>query len=829
MQLRKQRSRYLKAAMVLAIAGPALAMLGACASGGGGGGGSVVTPTSPPPPPPPAPPSPPPPPPFPSTIAPASAFETREYEVTGGLPVIGASAAYAIGATGAGIKVAVIDTGTIDNHPDLQGVFVQTFDVCADTDCSGYDTNGDPITMTRQLDDIDTGGHGTLVSGVIAARRQDNYATAFDEGSGVQGVAFESSVISIRADSPGSCARTGVDEGCNFSDSALVRAIQYAVDQGASVINMSLGGEIDANQDLENAVRNAAAAGVLVVISAGNEAEPAIDDGMGNITPAVGGEPTEPAYIAGQDQSLGRVVAVGSIDLNRVISDFSNRAGNDAKNYYILAPGEDVATTGLDDDVVHPEWPACSATVTDQCRDADTTPDYWYASGTSFSAPYMAGALALMLQTFPNLKDKPEVALQILLDTADDYVDANLDPITGTAAGVGVDDVSGVGILNLIRAFSPQGQQTLDFGTAKVSIDAALVPSGGAFGDWASNSGALNGLVFRDGYERGFVLDADAVSARLPSGLSGDRIVDFQTRANWAAGETHSVRAGDLSFNWTQARLYDDPTAPYQEDPQSTFQMRYSFGDNDVEVGRGGSLTRLAPDVSLLNEPGVGNAFSTGGAWAKFSRHLGQGLVMDFFSAEQGGRSQSGFRFGKDKPRWSYRFGATFVDDANTALGGSVQDRFGADDQTRMTAYALEGAWLAGQRWTLSSGMEMASVELPGVNVNDVWTSRWSVGASRPAGPGQISLIIAQPWRAEAGSIALNAPVAVDANGALIHQTINAGLTPSGRQVDFETRYGFHLADSWTGEAAAVVSTTPNHIAGAEEESALWFRLSTDW
>jgi subtilisin family serine protease len=820
MQLRTQRSRYLKAAMIVVLAGPALGLLGACASGGGGGGGSAVTPTSPPPPPPPAPPPPPPPPPFPSEIAPASDFETREYQQTAGLPVIGASAAYAIGATGAGIKVAVIDTGTIDDHPDLQGAIVQTFDVCADTACAGYDTNGDPVTMTRQADDIDTGGHGTLVSGVVAARRQDDYATVIDEGSGIQGIAFESSIISIRADSPGSCALTGEDEGCNYSDSALIRAIQYAVDQGASIINMSLGGEIDANQGLEDAVRAAAAAGVLVVISAGNEAEPAIDDGMGNITPAVGGEPTEPAYIAGEAASLGRVVAVGSIDTSRVISDFSNRAGDSAKNYYLLAPGEGIVSTGLDDDITLPGNPD---------NDADAIGDYYRISGTSFSAPYVAGALALMLQTFPNLKDKPEVALQILLDTADDYIDSNLDPITGTAAGVGVDIVSGVGILNLVEAFAPQGQQTLDFGAEKVSITEAVAPSGGAFGDWATNSGALNGLVFQDKYERGFVLDADAVSTQLPDSLTGDRMVNFQTRADWAAGETHSVRAGNLSFNWTQARLYDDPTAPYQEDPQSTFQMRYSFGDNEVEVGRGGSLTRLAPDVSLLNEPGVGNAFSTGGAWAKFSHHLGQGLVMDFFSAEQSGRSQSGFRFGRDKPRWSYRFGATFVEDANTALGGSVQERFGAEDQTQMTAYALEGAWLAGRRWTLSSGVEMASVDLPGVNVNDVWTSRWSLGASRPAGPGRLSLIVAQPWRAETGSIALNAPVGIDVSGALIHQTINAGLTPSGRQVDFETRYGFQLAESWTGEAAAVVSTSPNHIAGAEEESALWFRLSTDW
>ncbi|MEZ6011324.1 MAG: S8 family peptidase [Hyphomonas sp.] len=744
--------------------------------------------------------------------------------------MVGASAAYAIGATGEGIKVAVIDTGTIDNHPDLQGAFVQTFDVCADTICSGYDASGNPTSMMRQPGDIDTNGHGTLVSGVVGARRQDDYTTPVDNNvfNGTQGVAFESSIISIRADSPGSCARTGVDEGCNFSDSALARAIQYAIDQGASVINMSLGGEIDANQTLENAVRNAAAAGVLVVISAGNEAEPAGTDSLGNPTDAVGQTPTEPAYIAGEAASLGRVVAVGSIDLNREISSFSNRAGNAAKNYYLLAPGEDIVTTGLDDDVVHPEWPLCP-TADNQCRDADSEPDYWSVSGTSFSAPYVSGALALLLQTFPNLKSKPELALQILLDTADDYVGTSVDPISGTTAGVGIDEVSGVGIMNLVEAFSPQGQQTLDFGMQKVTVGEALAPSGGAFGDWASNSGALNGLVFQDKYERGFLLNADTVARQMPSGLLGDRMVDFTTRADWAAGETHAVQAGNISFNWTQARLTDDHVAPYQEDPQSTFQMRYSFGANEVEVGRGGSLTRLAPDISLLNEPGVGNAFSTGGAWARFSHRWGKDLVMDFFSAEQGGRSQSGFKFGKDKPRWSYRFGASFLNDADTALGGTVQQRFGADDQTKMTAYSLEGAWFAGRQWTLSSGLEFASVELPGVDVSDVWTSRWSLGASRPAGAGRLSLIVAQPWRAETGSIELNAPVGVDGNGALIHRVIEAGLTPSGRQVDFETRYGFRLTEDWTGEAAAVLSTSPNHIAGADEEGALWLRLSTDW
>ena len=809
---RTQRS--LLAVVLMSVSAVTLA---ACAGGGGGGRSSSVTPMPPPPPPPPPPSNP-----FPDTISDRSQFETREYNATVGLPMLGASTAYAIGATGQGQTIAVIDTGTDADHPDLQGAVVQVFDVCADTACPGFNANGDRVNITRQPGDIDSGGHGTLVSGVIAARRQDDFTTPVDDNvpNGIQGAAYEASILDIRADSPGSCGRAGEDDDCVYNDNTLVRAIEYAVAQGATIINMSLGGEIDADPTLENAVRAAAAAGVLVVISAGNEAEPAGTDENDNPTEATGFQPTEPAHIAGEASSLGRVVAVGSIDPNGVISDFSNRAGSSAQNYYLLAPGEDIISTGPDDDVAFPGDPT---------NDADSDGDYYRISGTSFAAPYVAGALALLLDAFPNLRSQPEVALQILLDTATDYVDTSPDLITGQVAGTGTDSVSGVGVMNLEEAFRPQGQQNLDFGMEKVGFVEALAPSGGAFGDWATNSGAFNGLVFQDRYERGFRFDADALAARLPGDTLGSRLADFGSRADWAAGTSHRVDAGNISFSWAQARLTEDPTAPYQEDPQSTFQMRYSFGDSQVEVGRGGALTHLAPDVSLLNEPGVGNAFSTGGSWAKFSHALNDDLVMDIFSAEQDGRSQSGFMLGRDAHRWSVRAGASFLRDEESALGGTLQARFGAQDATLMTAYSVEGAMFAGQGWVLSSGLEFASVDLPGIDSDGIWTSRWSLGADRALGEGRLHVILAQPRRAETGHLNLDAPVGVDLDGQLIRDLVQADLTPSGRQLDFETRYVFGLTDSWSGEAAAVVSTSPNHIYGADAAEAVWMRLSTPW
>tara|TARA_R110001606_G_scaffold74592_3_gene172838 strand:- start:2835 stop:5324 length:2490 start_codon:yes stop_codon:yes gene_type:complete len=814
--------------LTAALLVPTGLMLGACA--GGGGGGSAVTPLSPPPPPPPPPPAPPAPP-FPSTIAQPAAFETREYNATVGLPLIGASSAYALGATGAGIKVAVIDTGSITDHPDFIGASITTYDVCASSACPGYDAAGNSITQIRQSDDIDTGGHGTLVTGIIAAVRQDDFNTTVDDNvaNGIQGIAYEASVLDIRADSPGSCARTGEDEGCTFADSNLVKAIDYAIAQGVTIINMSLGGEVDNDPTLENAVRRAAQAGILVVISAGNDAEPAGTDDMGDPVDAVGQTPSEPAYIAGQAASLGRVVAVGSIDTSRKISDFSNRAGNAAKNYYLMAPGEGVVTTGLDDDITNPDLLPCVPPNTSGCNDLDSDGDYYRVSGTSFSAPYVAGALALLLDAFPNLKQNPELALQILLETADDYVDATPDLITGEVAGAGADSVSGVGIMNLVEAFRPQGQQSLSISVGKVNLGEALAPSGGAFGDWATNSGAFNGLVFQDKYDRGFRLDADATAKSLPKGLLGSRVVDMNTRANWAASQSRGIAVGDLSFSWFTPRVQEDRLAPYQAEPVTNFQAAYRFNGGEVEFGRGGGISRLAPDVTLFNEPGIGNAFSTSGNWARISHEIEFGLTMDLFTATEDARSLTGVSVGRDARFWSFRAGISSASDDETALGGSLQNRFGETDQAAMTAYSLEGEWNPFGRLTLNSGMEMASVDLPGIDTQDIWTSRWSVGATHPAGPGALSFVVAQPRRAEAGTIRFLAPTGIDDRGQILQSDIEAGLTPSGRQIDYETRYRFNLFGDWTGEASAALSTSPNHISGSDDESVAWFAVGTKW
>ena len=84
----------------------------------------------------------------------------------------------------------------------------------------------------RATTDGDAGGHASFVASIIAGEKNNQ---------GSHGVAFGASILSIRADRPGSCQDTSTDGGCKFDDATLARGIDYAIAQGAKIINLSLG------------------------------------------------------------------------------------------------------------------------------------------------------------------------------------------------------------------------------------------------------------------------------------------------------------------------------------------------------------------------------------------------------------------------------------------------------------------------------------------------------------------------------------------------------------------------------------------------------------
>jgi major intracellular serine protease len=213
-------------------------------------------------------------------------------EIPKGIDLIQAPSLWNNGYKGKGITVAVLDTGCDVNHPDLKGK-VKGYRNFTDDD----DGAEDNVT--------DYSGHGTHVSGTIAAS---------ENGNGVIGVAplAELLVVKVLAGSRGSGEYDWI-----------VNGIQYAIDQGVDVISMSLGGPTD-YEPLHEVIQTAAAANILVVCAAGNEGD---SDSSTD----------EFSYPA----SYNEVISVGSIDLQRNSSYFTN-SNNEVD---LVAPGEKILST----------------------------------------------------------------------------------------------------------------------------------------------------------------------------------------------------------------------------------------------------------------------------------------------------------------------------------------------------------------------------------------------------------------------------------------------------------------------------------------------------
>ncbi|MES2442025.1 MAG: S8 family peptidase [Pseudomonadota bacterium] len=407
-----------------------LLLAAACSSGGGGGVSPAPAPApAPTPTPAPAPT------PTPTPTPPPTANDNAEYRASVGPVSMNALTAYDHGATGAGIKVGIIDSGI-----DLQsGEF---------GDCTGgIGTGSCRITSLSRdtagnasIDDV--GGHGTAVAFTIAGRRN---------GGGTHGVAFDGQLVVYRADDPGSCATETPgddDSGCNFEDNAIASALNSARTAGVKAVNISLGGSAP-NGQLANAMTQATAAGVILVIAAGNDGDP-------NPDPFA-----LPAANAGV--SHGLIIIAGSVSSTDIISSFSNRAGT-AKNFYLAAVGERV-----------------------RAPDANDTPFLW--SGTSFSAPQITGAIALIAQAFPTLT--PTQIVELLYASARD------------AGDPGIDEIYGRGILDLTRAFQPIGMMSLAGSRAPASTEVNATLSG-PMGD--ARQGAMGSVVL-DGFARAFTMD----------------------------------------------------------------------------------------------------------------------------------------------------------------------------------------------------------------------------------------------------------------------------------------------------------------------------------
>lgn len=208
---------------------------------------------------------------------------------------------------GAGVDIAILDTGVYREHPDLVNRVVQ---------CKDFTLGGPFNTKIKDGSCEDKNGHGTHVAGIALA-------DAGSDGLGIYGVAPEAGLFAYKV--------CGNDGSCWGDD--IAKGIEVATDSGAEIISMSLGGDSPDSQ-IKAAIDYAVGKGLLVIAAAGNDG------------PELGSIDYPAAY--------ANVVAVAAIDSVKRVADFSSRGiddGDDSiseKEVEFAAAGVGVESTWID-------------------------------------------------------------------------------------------------------------------------------------------------------------------------------------------------------------------------------------------------------------------------------------------------------------------------------------------------------------------------------------------------------------------------------------------------------------------------------------------------
>ena len=273
------------------------------------------------------------------------------------------------------VIVAVIDTGVayedyeefVDNPgrgKDYWITYQQAPDLADTNFVAGYDFVNDDDHPN------DDEGHGTHVAGTIAQSTNNSI--------GVAGVAFDTSIMPIKVlDSSGSGTYADIADG-----------IYFAADNGAKIINMSLGGT-SGSITLENAVAYAYGKWVTIICASGND-----------------GSATTVSYPAAYDAYC---IAVGATRYDEAVAYYSNGG----PSLDLTAPGGDITVDQNEDGFA-------DGVLQQTFGDNPTDWDYWFYQGTSMAAPHVSGVVALLIAHAVATTPTPDEIREALQSTAED-------------------------------------------------------------------------------------------------------------------------------------------------------------------------------------------------------------------------------------------------------------------------------------------------------------------------------------------------------------------------------------------------------------------------
>ena len=719
----------------------ATAVLAAALSGCGGGGGAGVT--------------------------------SPEFRAQWGLGATNVSQAHATiaavrGASvkpGAGVTVAVMDSGVDLDHPELVGADIAE-------------------TLFQNLSDEDgtVVSHGTAVASVIAAQ---------PNGSGFLGIAYGADVNVYTVP-------LGQNSGQTFD---WEQAYKDVLADGVDIVNASYGisgtfvenyteadiralpwiGEftVIAQQSVSAADRT------IFVWAAGNDhgkacnpSETGVQNCDVDSDSPMGGyyDATSPNLDGGAVARLaelrGHNIVVVAITEDGGIADFSNRCGF-AREWCIAAPGADVAVAYF--------GPRSETDPTAVREDR-------IFNGTSFAAPMVSGGLALMKHYFNDTLSNSELVTRL-------FETANSTGSYGTAA------TYGHGLMDLGAAVRPVGQTMLTMGRhigdAGYSIRATSLRLGGALGDGLSRSLAGRKIAAFDRLGAPFWFDLSGLVGTAARSSATARLRDLLARAE----EEARPAAGGTRLSVQQ---------------HATLLGRdgWRFGLYGSPVQAESSLLNLAQNAATMT-------FRTKNSF-EATAFTNTGLAAHQDTPESG--AMVSWR-PSDSP-YGIRLG--WLGEQKTMLGSTADGAFGGLSAGSVVAGFEVGTEFEGWRLAADAELGLVVADTDGgiiAGLSEVTTSAISFRADRRLTNGdEITLSLSQPPRIEHGVARLTVPISRTKDGMVLHETISADLSPSGRQIDLAARWRRNHVLGGDLLAEAVFSHNPGHVDGKPE-----FGLLAGW
>lgn len=723
--------------------------------------------------------------------------EDTEYYQSLAADLVNAGDAHARGWTGAGVTVAVFDTGISGWSSEFAGKLV-----------TGYDA----VTGRLIRNSYDTGWHGTFVAGLIGAARN---------GWGIEGIAYDANLMSIRI--------ANGDGSITLSDAQLAAGISYATGR-ATVFNNSWNTSYTINElsqaELESSMglsitawREAVAQGAIVVWAAGN-------DGLSN----PGAFASLPTYWS--DLLSGWVVAV-SVDSSGVISSFSNLCGS-AADWCIAAPGEDVVSVYSGGGLVT-------------------------ASGTSFSAPVVSAAAAVLQQMWPHLTNAQ--VLSIMFTTANK---------TGIYAD---SSIYGQGLLDMEAATRPVGTASVATGTTvsggRTAAALTMAISSSPFGRSLLRALSATPVMVLDDYDRDFYANGSAfVTPTTHSYDSFRGIQSFGRPFRTVTGEgtslsfapatghagggasgapdtsrfiaridaggqpggrlaiAHGVSNGLL----LEGAAADTATRAMMADPHTLYAPFVSLGFNlntDDRESWGGAYTRRLTPGLALTVAGFGTMVAD--RPSDWSRAASVSHYLTSESVTMGGLTR--LTLGDEAASLSFDLGA--VRENGTLLGAASDGALRLADGAATSFVGVSAEYTLSPGWRAFAGAELGVTRADSsassliTDVGTLHSTAYRVGVSgeRLLTEGDaLAFTVSQPLRIESGEVSLSVPVGRETDGSILTYTGNADMAADGRELDLQAGYTLALEDAGEVSFTGLLRLQPDNVGDAGPEGVVMAR-----